>query len=110
MTATPPLCLGVARRGHAEALLLRWGLIEREHGVTPELATAARAYVRVRALGLPDQCPAYVRAVRADAPLLAFFHAVDDWARLRFEMQRRPLAAVLRWRAVGAQLLSLPSC
>lgn len=102
-----PLLLGVARRGDPEeAHAVRWGMIERETGLTESLAYAARAVVRARALGLPDDrvAPAYRRAVAADAPLSAFLACTDDFQRLRREM-RAPTAAVMRWRRVGESLL-----
>ncbi len=103
-----PVVLGVARRGApGEAHAVRWALLERDHdGLTEELAHAARAVVRARALGLPDDrvAPAYRAAVAADAPLAAFLACTDDFQRLRREM-RAPTAAVLRWREIGVSLL-----
>ncbi|WP_042442762.1 hypothetical protein [Azospirillum sp. B510] len=102
-----PIVLGVARGAPEEAHAIRWTLLERETGLSEPLAYAARAVARVRGLSLPDDriAPAYRRAVAADPALAAFFSAVDDWPRLRVEAQRRPMAAVLRWREIGEALL-----
>lgn len=103
-----PIVLGVARRGAPEETrAICWALIERDYdGLTEELAHATRCVVLIRALGLPDEriAPAYRRAVAADAPLTAFFSAVDDYQALRRQM-RAPTAAVLRWRVIGTGLL-----
>ncbi|AWK85004.1 hypothetical protein [Azospirillum thermophilum] len=76
-------------------------------GVPDALVAAACAHVRARSRGLDaSPWPAHEEVLDGTPDLRALFAAVDNWSRLKREVERNRRAAVRRWRSLGAALLT----